>query len=108
MTNTNNNGAIPSRCWCGKGIVTYVSKMEENPYRRFFRCEIGLQWVDEALLDEIERMAANQARVDEQIEDLKRSMKKTVQKEVMKYKKSLDLGCVGTLFRLLCLCSKDD
>ncbi|KAJ0238101.1 hypothetical protein HA466_0104970 [Hirschfeldia incana] len=117
MTNTNNNGAIPSRCWCGKGIVTYVSKTEENPYRRFFRCEIGLQrkkenhlfkWVDEALLDEIERMAANQARVDEQIEDLKISMKKTVQEEVMKYKKSLDLGCVGTLFSLLCLCSKDD
>ncbi|KAJ0264793.1 hypothetical protein HA466_0011980 [Hirschfeldia incana] len=66
------------------------------------------KWVDEALLDEIERMAANQARVDEQIEDLKISMKKTVQEEVMKYKKSLDLGCVGTLFSLLCLCSKDD
>ncbi|KAF3561515.1 hypothetical protein DY000_02013472 [Brassica cretica] len=31
------------RCWCGKGVVTYVSKTEENPYRRFFRCEIGLQ-----------------------------------------------------------------
>nr|VDD08788.1 unnamed protein product [Brassica oleracea] len=32
----NNNGRIPSRCWCGKGIVTYVSKTEENPYKRFF------------------------------------------------------------------------
>jgi len=38
-----NNGGVPSRCWCGKGIVTYVSKTEENPYRRFFRCEIGLK-----------------------------------------------------------------
>ena len=43
QTNMINNGGIPSRCWCGKGIVTYVSKTEENPYRRFFRCEIGLQ-----------------------------------------------------------------
>ncbi|KAG2312605.1 hypothetical protein Bca52824_024162 [Brassica carinata] len=80
ITNRNNNGAIPSRCWFGKGIVTYVSKTEENPYRRFFICEIGLQrkkenhlfkWVNEALLDEIERMAEHQVRVDEEIEDLK-------------------------------------
>ncbi|KAF3549108.1 hypothetical protein DY000_02008856 [Brassica cretica] len=41
-----NNGGFPSRCWYGKGIVTYVSKTEENPYRRFFRCEIGLQEID--------------------------------------------------------------
>ncbi|KAG2255089.1 hypothetical protein Bca52824_074383 [Brassica carinata] len=129
MTNMNNNGAIPSRCWCGKEIVTYVSKTEENPYRRFFRCEIGLQenlifhyfiffyikkenhlfkWVDEALLDEIERMAEHQARVDEEIEDLRISMKKTVQKEVMNHKHSLDVGCVGTLFSLLYLWSKCD
>lgn len=39
---TNNRG-IPSKCWCGNGITTFVSKTEENPYRRFFRCEIGLQ-----------------------------------------------------------------
>ncbi|KAL0772330.1 hypothetical protein Bca101_037481 [Brassica carinata] len=87
MTNTKYHGAIPSRCWCGKKIVTYVSKTEENPYRRFFRCEIGLQrkkenhlfkWVDEALLDEIERMSEYQARVAEEIEDLRISMKKTV------------------------------
>ncbi|XP_013663779.1 uncharacterized protein At4g04775-like [Brassica napus] len=117
MTNRNNNRAIPSRCWCGNKIVTYVSKTEENPYRRFFRCEIGLQrkkenhlfkWVDEALLDEIERMAEHQARVAEEIEDLRISMKKTVQKEVTNHKHSLDVGCVGTLFSLLCLWSKCD
>ncbi|KAL0732644.1 hypothetical protein Bca4012_008853 [Brassica carinata] len=126
MTNMNINGGIPSRCWCGKGIVTYVSKTEENPYRRFFRCEIGLQvntihlicvlkqrkkenhvfkWVDEALLDEIERMAEHQARLDEEIEDLRISMKKTVQEEVMNHN---NVGCVGTLFGLLCLWSKYD
>jgi len=140
MTNTKYHGAIPSRCWCGKKIVTYVSKTEENPYRRFFRCEIGLQvnliihyfiffymsidlfcvlkqrkkenhlfkWVDEALLDEIERMSEHQARVAEEIEDLRISMKKTVHEEVMNHKHSLDIGCVGTLFSLLCLWSKCD
>ncbi|KAF8114165.1 hypothetical protein N665_0040s0020 [Sinapis alba] len=72
MLNRNNDSGIPSRCWCGKGIVTYVSKTEENPYRRFFRCEIGLhrkkenhlfKWVDEALFDEIERMDEHQTRI---------------------------------------------
>ncbi|KAL0886568.1 hypothetical protein Bca101_010551 [Brassica carinata] len=117
MTNRNNNGAIPSRCWCGKGIMTYVSKTKEDPYRRFFRCEIGLQrkkenhllkWVVEALLDEMERMAEHQARVDEEIEDLRISMKKAVQEEVMNHKNSPDVGCVGILFGLLCLWSKYD
>ncbi|KAF3490251.1 hypothetical protein F2Q69_00053592, partial [Brassica cretica] len=94
-----NNGRIPSRCWCGKRIVTYVSKTEENPYRRFFRCEIGSQrkkeqhlfkWVDEALLDEIERMHEQQSIMAEEIEDLRSSLKKTVEKVVIKHKKSED------------------
>lgn len=147
MTNRNINEGIPSRCWCGKGIVTYVSKTEENPYRRFFRCEICLQvyglsllfnlifhyfsfyyieiqllcvlkqrkkenhvfkWVDEALVDEIVRMTEHQARVDEEIEDLRISMKKTVQEEVMNHKTALNVGCLGTFFGLLCLWSKND
>ncbi|KAG2289269.1 hypothetical protein Bca52824_048873 [Brassica carinata] len=97
----NNNEGIPSRCWCGKRIVTYVSKTEENPYRRFFRCEISLQrkkenhlfkWVDEALFDEIQRMDEDQARIAEEIEDLRSSMKKTVHEAVMKHKNSVDVG----------------
>ena len=64
--------------------------------------------MDEALLDEIERMSEHQARVAEEIEDLRISMKKTVQEEVMNHKHSLDVGCVGTLFSLLCLWSKCD
>ncbi|KAG2248226.1 hypothetical protein Bca52824_087854 [Brassica carinata] len=117
MTNMNNNEGIPSRCWCGKGIVTYVSKTEENPYRRFFRCEIGIQrkkeehlfkWVDEALFDEIHRMDDHQARIGEEIEDLRSSMKKTAEEEVMKQKNSLHAGCVGSIFSILCLWSKYD
>ncbi|KAH0880555.1 hypothetical protein HID58_067949, partial [Brassica napus] len=77
------------------GILTYVSKTEENPYRRFFRCEIGLKkkkeqhlfkWVDEALLDEIQRMH----EMAEEIEDLRSSLKKTVEEAVIEHKKSGD------------------
>uniref|UniRef100_A0A0D3D582 GRF-type domain-containing protein n=2 Tax=Brassica oleracea var. oleracea TaxID=109376 RepID=A0A0D3D582_BRAOL len=112
-----NNGRIPSRCWCGKRIVTYVSKTEENPYRRFFRCKIGSQrkkeqhlfkWVDEALLDEIERMHEQQSIMAEEIEDLRSSLKKTVEKVVIKHKKSEDVGLIGSILTILCLCSKFD
>ncbi|KAG2269169.1 hypothetical protein Bca52824_063724 [Brassica carinata] len=91
-----NNVGIPSRCWCWKGIVTYVSKMEENPYRRFFRSEIGLKrkkeqhlfkWVDEALLDVIQRMHEQQSRMAKEIEDLRSSLK-TVEEAVIEHKKS--------------------
>ncbi|KAF8105133.1 hypothetical protein N665_0162s0012 [Sinapis alba] len=93
----NNNGGIPSRCWCGKGIVTYVSNMQENPDKRFFRCKIVLQrkkeqhqfkWVDEALFDENQRMDEKQSRMAEEIEDLSSSLKKTLHEEVMKHKNS--------------------
>ncbi|XP_013651103.2 uncharacterized protein At4g04775-like [Brassica napus] len=117
MANMNKNEGIPSRCWCGKRIVIYVSKTEENPYRRFFRCEISLQrnkenhlfkWVDEALFDEIQRMDEDQTRITEEIEDLRSSMKKTVHEEVMKHTNSLDVGCVASILSILCLCFKCD
>ncbi|KAF8109075.1 hypothetical protein N665_0103s0030 [Sinapis alba] len=113
----NNDGGIPSRCWCGKGIFTYVSKTEENPYKRFFRCEIGLQikkenhlfkWVDEALFDEIERMEEHQTRIVEELEDLRSSMKKTIHEEVMKHNNSLNrlefLVMHGSYLRLSRIC----
>ncbi|KAL0769971.1 hypothetical protein Bca101_035121 [Brassica carinata] len=54
------------------------------------------------------RRSPRLARVDEEIEYLRISMKKTVQEKVMNHKHSLDVGCVGTLFSLLCLWSKCD
>ncbi|WZY94922.1 hypothetical protein YC2023_067251 [Brassica napus] len=54
------------------------------------------------------RRSPRPARVAEEIEDLRISMKKTVHEEVMNHKHSLDVGCVGTLFSLLCLRSKCD
>ncbi|KAG2251695.1 hypothetical protein Bca4012_033037 [Brassica carinata] len=100
---------VPSRCWCGKGVVIFYSRTDENPYRRFYRCEIGSQrknethlfkWVDEALVDEFQKLDAEQGRITEAIEDLKTSMKETVEEEVRKQKNSLELGCLGII--LLC------
>uniref|UniRef100_A0A0D3BF04 GRF-type domain-containing protein n=1 Tax=Brassica oleracea var. oleracea TaxID=109376 RepID=A0A0D3BF04_BRAOL len=106
------NVGIPSRCWCGKGIVTYVSKTEENPYKKFFRCEIGLKrkkeqhlfkWVDEALLDEIQRMHEQQSSMAEEIEYLRSSLKKTVEEAVIEHKKSGDVGLIGSILTILYL-----
>ncbi|XP_013674444.2 uncharacterized protein At4g04775-like [Brassica napus] len=97
---------IPSRCWCGKGIVTYVSKTDENPYRRFYRCKLGLQrkkedhlfkWVDEAMFDELRRIDAQQEITEEEIGDLKKCLKKADER--------VDVGCIGIiqwLFERVC------
>ncbi|KAH0852206.1 hypothetical protein HID58_094158, partial [Brassica napus] len=100
---------VPSRCWCGKGVVIFYSRTNDNPYRRFYRCEIGAQrkkeshlfkWVDDALLDEIRRVEAEQRRIVEEIEDLKSSITQTIEEEVKKQKKSLELGCLGSILWL--------
>ncbi|KAH0878340.1 hypothetical protein HID58_065734 [Brassica napus] len=46
------------------------------------------QWVDEALLDVIQRMHEQQSRMAKEIEDLRSSLKKTVEEAVIEHKKS--------------------
>ena len=58
------------------------------------------KWVDEALLDEIRRVEAEQGRIAEQIEDLKQSLTKAVEEEVRKQKNSLEIGCLGSILWL--------
>jgi len=29
---------IPNKCWCGVGITELISKTNQNPYRRYYRC----------------------------------------------------------------------
>ena len=41
------------------------------------------KWVDDALFDEIQRIDEHQTRIAEEIEDLRISMKKIVEEEVM-------------------------
>ncbi|KAG5393525.1 hypothetical protein IGI04_023488 [Brassica rapa subsp. trilocularis] len=82
---------VPSRCWCGKGVVIFYSRTDDNPYRRFYRCEIGAQ---------IRRVEAEQGRIVEEIHDLKSSMTQTIEEEVRKQKNSLELGCLGSILWL--------
>ena len=61
------------------------------------------KWVDEALLD-LQRMDEQQSRMAEEIEDLRSSLKNTVEE----HKKSEDVGLIGSILSILCLCSKFD
>ncbi|KAH0851804.1 hypothetical protein HID58_066263, partial [Brassica napus] len=108
-TSRRHSYGVPSRCWCGKGVVIFYSRTDDNPYRRFYRCEIGAQrkkenhlfkWVDDALLDEIRRVEAEQGRIVEEIEDLKSSITQRIEEEVRKQKNSLELGCLGSILWL--------
>ncbi|CAN7001330.1 unnamed protein product [Brassica rapa subsp. trilocularis] len=54
---------VPQRCWCGRKVDLLVSKTNENPYRRFYRCQGALQrqteshlfkWVEVAMAEEFE------------------------------------------------------
>ena len=112
---------LQMRDWdTGKSVITYSSlfnMIREWTYVRLTcfcvfkqrKNEIHLfKWVDEALLDEIQRMDEHQTRISEEIEDLRSSMKKTVEEEVMKHKNSIDVGCLGSILTILCLWSKRD
>ena len=48
------------------------------------------------------------SRMAKEIEDLRSSLNKTVQEEVMKQKNLADVGCLGSMLSILCLCSKRD
>ncbi|RID51080.1 hypothetical protein BRARA_H01769, partial [Brassica rapa] len=76
-------GGVPTQCWCGKNVATFVSKTEKNPYRRFYRCEIAFQrkterhlfrWVDEAVIDEIGKVDAKHDELVNDVKDLRESM----------------------------------
>ncbi|KAG2316344.1 hypothetical protein Bca52824_019466 [Brassica carinata] len=57
---------VPTKCWCGKKVDLLVSKTNENPYRRFYRCEVALQrkheshlykWFEVAMAEEFEKVS---------------------------------------------------
>ncbi|KAH0852710.1 hypothetical protein HID58_093759 [Brassica napus] len=66
------------------------------------------KWVDEALFDEIQRMDEQHSRMAKEIDDLRSSLNKTVLEEVTKQKNLADVGCLGSMLSILCLCSKRD
>ena len=34
---------ISSKCWCGESIIELISKTNQNPYRRYYRCLFAAQ-----------------------------------------------------------------
>lgn len=65
------------------------------------------KWVDEAVVDEIQRLDEQQTRNYEEIEEIRREINR-LQEEALKNKNSFDVGCVGSILSFLCLCSKRD
>ncbi|XP_020875483.1 uncharacterized protein At4g04775-like [Arabidopsis lyrata subsp. lyrata] len=67
---------VPKMCWCGASISAIISKSAANPYRRYYRCAYAashkliddnhtFKWVDEALLDEIERLSVRTTALEQ-------------------------------------------
>ncbi|KAL1221150.1 hypothetical protein V5N11_016216 [Cardamine amara subsp. amara] len=74
---------VPTKCWCGRKITTYCSQTDENPFRRFYRCEISIQrkneehlfkWIDEALLDETRMVDAKLMKLVDEVKVLRNEM----------------------------------
>ncbi|KAL0701146.1 hypothetical protein Bca4012_057268 [Brassica carinata] len=75
---------VPSQCWCGVAIVERISKSEFNPYRRYYRCSYAVthklendnhifKWVDEAFLNEIDKLGAQIRKLEQAVEEIGQS-----------------------------------
>ncbi|CAF2086143.1 unnamed protein product [Brassica napus] len=77
---------IPSKCWCGVGVIKLISKSKANPYRRYHRCIYAaseklendnhvFKWVDEAFTDEIQRLDYQVRMLEEELQILKSTIR---------------------------------
>ncbi|CAA7019561.1 unnamed protein product [Microthlaspi erraticum] len=82
LSNRRSVRGVPTRCWCGRNLVTYAAQTKDNPFRRFYRCELALQrkteehifkWIDEALLDETKMV---EEKLEEEVKELRKEMVK--------------------------------
>ncbi|CAN6816362.1 unnamed protein product [Brassica oleracea] len=73
---------VPKKFWCGKGLSIWASETKENPFQRFYRCEIALQWEDEAILDEVSMV---EAKVLDLVHDFQ-SLSKSVTEQIDSHK----------------------
>ncbi|XP_010451490.1 PREDICTED: uncharacterized protein At4g04775-like [Camelina sativa] len=78
---------VPKRCWCGEAVVAFISKSDLNPYRRYYRCSFATKnkWVDEALLNEVDALATKNARLEQQLKELRKERLEfeKIEKEVL-------------------------
>ncbi|KAF8115515.1 hypothetical protein N665_0026s0058 [Sinapis alba] len=81
---------ISTRFWCGANLTTFAAFTKENQCRRFYRCVLGVQrkteshlfkWVDEAIVDEIKKIADNLSRLQTDYDSLNRSLTKRLENQ---------------------------
>ncbi|KAL0835306.1 hypothetical protein Bca101_087195 [Brassica carinata] len=70
--------------------------------------EKGKGKVEESVVPPMVRRSPRQGRKAKEIEDLRSSLKKTMDEAVIEHKKSGDVGLIGSILTILCLCSKFD
>ncbi|XP_013632782.1 PREDICTED: uncharacterized protein At4g04775-like [Brassica oleracea var. oleracea] len=100
---------IPSKCWCGVGITELISKTNQNPYRRYYRCIYAtslrlendnhvFKWVDEAFTDEIQQMNNQVRMLEEEVQFLKATIRSKSElsegPKIMEPKIKISGGCV--------------
>ncbi|CAN7047697.1 unnamed protein product [Brassica oleracea var. botrytis] len=67
------------KCWCGERIKELISKTNQNPYSRYYRCRYAAQrklendnhifkWVDEAFIDEIQQLDYQVRVLEEEVQ----------------------------------------
>ncbi|CAN8272043.1 unnamed protein product [Cochlearia groenlandica] len=72
---------VPKKCWCGCVVLELISKSENNPYRRYYRCEFAttkklhndnhcFKWKDEAMVDEIEALNGRYERLENLVKEI--------------------------------------
>ncbi|CAA7021530.1 unnamed protein product [Microthlaspi erraticum] len=66
-----------------RNLVTYAAQTKDNPFRRFYRCEVALQrkmeehlfkWIDEALLDETRMVERKHLSLVEEVKEFRGKM----------------------------------
>ncbi|XP_013617450.1 PREDICTED: uncharacterized protein At4g04775-like [Brassica oleracea var. oleracea] len=100
---------IPSKCWCGVGITELISKTNQNPYHRYYRCIYAaslrlendnhvFKWVDEAFTDEIQQLDNQVRKLEEEVQFLKATIRSESElsegPKIMEPKIKISGGCV--------------
>ncbi|CAN8287850.1 unnamed protein product [Cochlearia groenlandica] len=80
---------LAEACWCGGSVVTFTSKTNENPNRRFHICVYGqerkaekhlFKWVDEAMLEEIKIIEAKHVDFVKKVEAMQGNIEEWFEK----------------------------
>ncbi|CAA7017015.1 unnamed protein product [Microthlaspi erraticum] len=99
LTNRRSVYGVPSRCWCGRNLVTYAAQTKDNPFRRFYRCAVALQrqteehlfkWIEEALVDETIMVERKHLSLVDEVKELRGKMVEKLELEERMIRKMVD------------------